>query len=142
VPGYPGYGYGYCDPWSYAYNCGGYGGYGGYGGFGSYGGYYDPWYGGGFSVSPQTSYSSSGDDGSLRLKIKPNNAEVYVDGYYVGLVDEFDGLFQRLHIESGAHRVEVRGQSATPEVVSPGTRRAGEMKADSEADYCGVPASR
>jgi hypothetical protein len=31
-----------------------------------------------------------------------------VDGYYVGVVDEFDGLFQKLHIESGAHRVEVR----------------------------------
>jgi hypothetical protein len=109
VPGYPGYGYGYCDPWSYVYNCGG-GGYGGfYGGyFGSYGGFYDPWYGGGFSVSPQSSYSSSGDDGTLRLKIKPSKAEVYVDGYYVGLVDEFDGLFQKLHLESGAHRVEVR----------------------------------
>ena len=46
--------------------------------------------------------------GGYLWQIKPRNAEVYVDGYYVGLVDEFDGLFQRLHIESGAHRVEVR----------------------------------
>ena len=45
---------------------------------------------------------------ALRLKIKPRDAEVYVDGYYVGVVDDFDGIFQRLHIESGPHRIEVR----------------------------------
>jgi hypothetical protein len=44
----------------------------------------------------------------LRLKIKPREAEVYVDGYSVGIVDDFDGVFQRLHVESGPHRVEVR----------------------------------
>jgi hypothetical protein len=95
VPGgyYGGYGY---DPW--AYGAGGYGGY--------YGGYYDPWYGG-YPSSPQTS-STYSDEGSLRLKLKPRNAEVYVDGYFVGVVDDFDGIFQRLHLDSGPHRVEVR----------------------------------
>jgi hypothetical protein len=105
VPGgYYGGGYGYYDPWGY-----GYGGYpagygGGYGGY--YGGYYDPWYGG-YPASPQSSYTTS-DEGSLKLKLKPRNAEVYVDGYFVGVVDDFDGMFQRLHLESGPHRVEVR----------------------------------
>jgi hypothetical protein len=28
------------------------------------------------------------DQGSLKLKVKPRNAKVYVDGYYVGLVDD------------------------------------------------------
>ena len=56
----------------------------------------------------QSSYTSSSDEGALKLKIKPRNAEVYVDGYFVGVVDDFDGIFQRLHIESGAHRIEVR----------------------------------
>ena len=45
--------------------------------------------------------------GSMRLKIKPREAEVYVDGYYVGVVDSFDGLFQRLRLEEGPHRVEI-----------------------------------
>ncbi len=33
---------------------------------------------------------------------------MYVDGYYVGRVDDFDGLFQRLHLASGPHRLEIR----------------------------------
>ena len=31
-----------------------------------------------------------------------------MDGYFVGVVADFDGIFQRLHIESGAHRSEIR----------------------------------
>lgn len=46
--------------------------------------------------------------GRLRLKVKPEHAEVFVDGYLVGLVDQFDGVFQRLHIEPGPHRIEFR----------------------------------
>jgi hypothetical protein len=49
--------------------------------------------------------------GRLRLKVKPEHAEVFVDGYFVGLVDQFDGVFQRLHIEPGPHRVEFRADS-------------------------------
>ena len=46
--------------------------------------------------------------GYLRLKVKPREAEVYVDGYYVGLVDHFDGVFQRLRLVEGPHQVEIR----------------------------------
>ena len=46
--------------------------------------------------------------GYLRLKVKPREAEVYVDGYYVGLVDHFDGVFQRLRLQEGGYRVEIR----------------------------------
>jgi len=112
VPGGGYYGgYGYYDPWGY----GGYPGYGGYGygGSGYYGGYYDPWYGG-YPVSPQPTYDTYRDEGSLKLKLKPRDAEVYVDGYFVGLVDDFDGIFQRLHIESGTHRIEVRAPGYEP----------------------------
>jgi hypothetical protein len=93
---------------------GGYGGFypWGYGGlgFGSYygAGYYDPWwdgYGGGYGGSAYGGYAY---DGSLRLKVKPREASVYVDGYFAGRVDDFDGVFQRLKTESGPHRVEIR----------------------------------
>ena len=30
---------------------------------------------------------------------------MYVDGYYAGVVDDFDGVFQRLSIEPGEHEV-------------------------------------
>ena len=46
--------------------------------------------------------------GFLRLKVRPREAEVHVDGYFMGIVDEFDGIFQRLRITEGPHRVELR----------------------------------
>jgi len=105
-PSYPWYGYPGWD-WGWGY---GYPYYGGLGvGFFSY----DPyWWGGGYSGGGYSGggYSSDQytDTGQLRLKVKPRNAQVFVDGYYVGVVDEFDGTFQRLRLETGGHRVELR----------------------------------
>jgi hypothetical protein len=45
--------------------------------------------------------------GSLRLQVTPREAEVFVDGYYAGTVDSFDGTFQRLHVQPGEHDLEV-----------------------------------
>lgn len=81
--------------------------------------WYDPYYYGGFgsgysgySGGYQGGYGSSSygraPSGSLRLKIKPRDAEVYVDGYFVGKVDSFDGLFQKLDIDGGGHRIEIK----------------------------------
>jgi hypothetical protein len=87
---YGGYYYDPFDPYGY----GGGGGYGGYGGYGPYGG---------------GSYSDqSDDDGAVRIKVKPRDASVYVDGYFVGHVDDYDGVLQRLHLATGPHRLEIR----------------------------------
>ncbi len=40
--------------------------------------------------------------------MKPDNASVYLDGKYVGLVNQYDGVFQKLHLDDGNHRVEIR----------------------------------
>ena len=69
-----GYGYGYYDPFWF-----------GYGGWSPYG-WYAPFY-------LPNAYDSN--VGSGRLQVKPRNAEVYVDGYYAGTVDDFDGALQR-----------------------------------------------
>ena len=37
----------------------------------------------------------------------PREAEVYVDGYLVGTVDDFDGWSQRLRIQPGEHEIEI-----------------------------------
>ncbi len=98
--GYGGYGHGY-----------GYGGYGhgyGYGhGFGGYGygyGGYGP-YGYGYS----NGYSN---DGAVRIEVNPKESrkeiEVYVDGGQAGVVNDFDGAFQRLYLSPGKHDVELR----------------------------------
>ncbi len=70
-----------------------------------YGGWYDPYaYGGyGYSYNYGDFYT-----GFLRLKVRPRDAQVHVDGYFVGIVDDFDGLFQRVRLEEGPHTVEVR----------------------------------
>jgi hypothetical protein len=69
----------------------------------------DPWYGGSSSGSSSSTWTpDSPEDATLRLKIKPSQAEVYVDGYFVGVVNDFDGMFQKMHLEAGPHRIEVR----------------------------------
>jgi PEGA domain len=44
-------------------------------------------------------------DSSLRFTVTPKDAEVYVDGYYAGIVDAYDGTFQRLRVAPGPHDV-------------------------------------
>jgi PEGA domain len=44
----------------------------------------------------------------VKTQIKPNQTEVYVDGYYAGVADDFDGAFQRLHTSPGGHAVTLR----------------------------------
>jgi len=42
---------------------------------------------------------------SLRLDVKPKNAEVYVDGFYAGVVDDFSGTFKHLNVPAGEHEL-------------------------------------
>lgn len=45
---------------------------------------------------------------NVRIDVTPTDAEVYVDRYYAGVVDEYDGIFQRLVLRPGAHLLEIR----------------------------------
>lgn len=74
-----------------------------------YYGYYDPWF-----VTPYAPYYygywggaayAAANRSSVRLQVEPRNTEVFVDGYFAGVVDEFDGVFQRLQVEPGQHEV-------------------------------------
>jgi hypothetical protein len=104
--GYPYYGYGYLY---YPYTFGvGYGLYSGLGWNPYFGEPYDPYYSGSGGYSAGI-YNTS-EQGHLKLKVKPRNAKVYVDGFFIGMVDEFDGAFQKLALNSGRHKVEVRAE--------------------------------
>ena len=101
----------YYDPWNYGFFGVGaapwfYSPWGWDPGF--YGAYGYPGYGYGSGSGYGSQSSSSYDIGSLKLKVKPRDAEVYVDGYFAGHVDDFDGIFQALKLASGGYRVEVR----------------------------------
>src|SRR4051794_31958685 len=52
-------------------------------------------------------YRYAAPDASVKLDVKPKDAAVYVDGYYAGLVDDFDGAFQRLRTTPGGHEITI-----------------------------------
>jgi hypothetical protein len=82
-PFWPGYGYGFGMGYGFGYQYRPYPPYPGYG----YG-YYEP-------------------GAELRIQVTPRQAEVYVDGYLTGTVDDFDGIFQRLRVPLGEHEITV-----------------------------------
>jgi hypothetical protein len=103
------YGFGYgrfaygAAPFGFGYGPLWYGGigtypYGGFGGYGYYGGY-------GY---PYRTY------GGVRIDVPQLDAEVYVDGYYAGIVDDFDGALQQVNLEPGPHRIEIRAAGFDP----------------------------
>jgi hypothetical protein len=69
------YGWGYGYPYGYGYGLG-------YG----YGGWYDP-------------------RGTARIMVKPKQTEVFVDGAFVGVADDFDGVFQGMKLDPGGHEI-------------------------------------
>ena len=103
-----GMGYFFYNPfnWNYYGNCGYYGS-----------GMYGPSGFGGSVVGGAVGGSSYyATRGGLRLKVKPTNARVFVDGYYAGKVDQFDGSRQKLEIEPGKHKIEISALGYTPVV--------------------------
>lgn len=85
-PGYYGYsGYGYGYPYGYRY------GYPGY-----------------VTVAPGRVH------GGVRIDIGERDAEVYVDGYYAGIVDDFDGALQQINLEPGPHHLEIVREGFEP----------------------------
>jgi PEGA domain len=127
---YAGFGY----PYGYAYGYGAYGGYAnGYGGYGSPYGYGYPYryrhaypypysssvypYGAYNYALPPPAYVSAAPGyayGGVRIQDAPLDAQVFVDGYYVGVVDDFDGSFQHLNLTAGPHNIEIRAAGYQP----------------------------
>lgn len=79
-----------------------------YGAWRNYPGYYGGGAYGYFDIAPGFAY------GSLRIVDAPRDAQVFVDGYYAGIVDDYDGVFQRLNLEPGGHQVEIEVYPGVP----------------------------
>jgi hypothetical protein len=83
-------------------------------GFGYPYGYQYPYYSGYPAYPPYPypyAYGGGGSyafNGRVRLSIRPRDAQVFVDGSYAGIVDDFDGTFQALRLPPGNYRIEIR----------------------------------
>jgi hypothetical protein len=85
---------------------------------GFYPGFYSPFFWAPFGQYPYP-YPYYGpwaydDTGSARLQVTPRNTKVYIDGYFVGVVDNFDGNLQRLNVESGEHELQLHLEGYRP----------------------------
>jgi LmbE family N-acetylglucosaminyl deacetylase len=121
--------------WGPGYGWGWGGGWGGWGG-----GWWDPWpYYGGVSV-----YSSGDGDSdvpdrpapnrfaAVDIEVKPDAAEVYLDGTYVGKADDFDGSPGYLYLLTGKYRLELRHPLYETVVVNLEVARGQKVKVSRE----------
>jgi hypothetical protein len=71
--------------------------------------FYDPFWGPypySYGVYPYGVYPyRARPEGDVRVEVTPKQAEVYVDGFYAGRADEFNGVFKRLHTTPGGHAI-------------------------------------
>ena len=88
-PHYASFGWGYPYYGSYAY---------GYPYYSAYGYPYGPYPYPAYSYAPWS---------SARIEVRPRDAQVFVDGNFVGVVDSFDGVFQRLDVPAGEHEIAI-----------------------------------
>jgi hypothetical protein len=77
--------------------------------------YGSPWSGRVYGYAPPRAYGVRVYYGDVRLQVRPRDAAVYVDGYYAGVVDDFDGVFQRLTLEVGPHQIELDAPGLEPQ---------------------------
>jgi hypothetical protein len=55
--------------------------------------------------------------GGVQLDVQPWRAQVYVDGAYVGLVDDFKGYYRHLEISAGPHVIVIVMPGYEPLIV-------------------------
>jgi hypothetical protein len=97
----------------------GYPGYYDYGYPGYYGSYYGAYpygygYGYGYGARGYVAAVPGRAYGGVRIDLPERDAEVYADGYYAGIVDDFDGALQHLDLEPGPHHIEIRAEGFEP----------------------------
>jgi len=68
-----------------------------------YGYPYYPYYG--YPYPYGFGYGVYDDTAAIRLEVTPRETQVFIDGYIAGTVDDFDGVFQRLRLPPGSHRI-------------------------------------
>ena len=64
-----------------------------------------------------SSEASSGDNGGLRLEVRPLSAQVFVDGYFIGSVEDTLSSPSGIQLSAGPHRLELRAAGYETRIV-------------------------
>jgi len=64
-----------------------------------------------YAIEPGRAY------GAVRIVDAPRDAQVFVDGNYAGVVDDYDGVFQHLNLEAGSHHIEIEESGEQPPIA-------------------------
>jgi len=116
-PMYGGWGWGWGWGWGYPYYAYGYPyyGYPAYAGYG-YGGY-----GGGYGASNWT---------AVKTDVSPEEAQVFLDGRFIGTADDFDGYPDYLYLQPGKYRLEFQLQGFETQSVDIDAHGGSQVKLD------------
>ena len=68
-------------------------------------------------AQPQYPLPSGVAPGGVQLDVQPWRAQVYVDGAYVGVVDDFKGYYRHLEISAGPHVIVIVMPDYDPLIV-------------------------
>jgi hypothetical protein len=49
-----------------------------------------------------------GPEAHVRVQVTPKQTEVYVDGFYAGEAEDFDGVFKQLNTTPGGHEITLK----------------------------------
>lgn len=83
-------------------------------------GYPYPWYGypsPGYSIAvPESTTGSSTEDGTVQFDVTPTETRVFVDDFYVGSIDEFEG--KQLSLPPGPHHIELQADGYQPVILN------------------------
>ena len=66
--------------------------------------FYDPFWGPWYPYGYMYPYAVS-PESDVRTHVTPKDAGVYVDGFYAGRAEDFDGVFKKLHVAPGGHAI-------------------------------------
>jgi hypothetical protein len=62
--------------------------------------------------------------GGLQLDVEPRRTQVYVDGFFAGVVGDFSGYYKHLDLPAGPHRIDLVETGYQPQtigvVIAPG----------------------
>ena len=73
--------------------------------------FYDPFYG--FAYRTPNVPRERGNYGRVDFNVEPQNSQIWIDGTYIGIADDYNGTPGHAHLTPGVHHVRVVAPDGT-----------------------------